>query len=121
MVGFVPCCVPVLYSRCRRKEKKDNHFEVSKNLEIFNSLVKEMEMFYVDTVDVEKTVRRGIDAMLGGLDPYTEYIPEQEMGDFKQMVTGEYGGIGAYIRQRNEKGNVMIVEPLKECRQQKPD
>ena len=94
------------------QEKKDNHFEVSKNLEIFNSLVKEMEMFYVDTVDVEKTVRRGIDAMLGGLDPYTEYYPEQEIDDFKQMVTGEYGGMGAYIRQRNEKGNVMVIEPF---------
>ncbi len=95
-----------------QKDKKDNHFEVSKNLEIFNSLVKEMEMFYVDTIDVEKTVRRGINAMLGGLDPYTEYYPEEEMADFKQMVTGEYGGIGSYIRQRNERGNAMIVEPF---------
>ena len=60
------------------QEKKDNHFEVSKNLEIFNSLVKEMEMFYVDTVDVEKTVRRGIDAMLGGLDPYTNIYPNRK-------------------------------------------
>ena len=50
--------------------------------------------------------------MLRSLDPYTEYIPEQEMADFKQMVTGEYGGMGAYIRQRNEKGHVMIVEPF---------
>ena len=49
--------------------QKDNRFEVSKNLDIFNALVKEVEMFYVDSVDVEKTVRRGIDAMLGGLDP----------------------------------------------------
>ncbi len=57
-------------------QKKDNRFEVSKNLDIFNALVKEMEMFYVDSIDVDKTVRRGIDAMLGGLDPYTEYIPE---------------------------------------------
>lgn len=93
-------------------KKNDNHFEVSKNLEIFNSLVKEMEMFYVDTIDIDKTVQRGIDAMLRSLDPYTEYIPEQEMADFKQMVTGEYGGMGAYIRQRNEKGHVMIVEPF---------
>lgn len=91
---------------------KDNRFEVSKNLDIFNALVKEVEMFYVDTVDVEKTVRRGINAMLGGLDPYTEYIPEEEMGDFKQMVTGEYGGIGSYIRQRNKNGGAMIAEPF---------
>ena len=91
---------------------KDNRFEVSKNLDIFNALAKEVEMFYVDTVDVEKTVRRGINAMLGGLDPYTEYIPEEEMGDFKQMVTGEYGGIGSYIRQRNKNGGAMIAEPF---------
>lgn len=65
--------------------QKDNRFEVSKNLDIFNALVKEVEMFYVDSVDVEKTVRRGIDAMLGGLDPYTEYYPEQEMDKLKFM------------------------------------
>lgn len=91
--------------------QKDNRFEVSKNLDIFNALVKETEMFYVDSVDVEKTVRRGIDAMLGGLDPYTEYIPEEEMETLKLITTGEYGGIGSYIRQRNAQGGVMIAEP----------
>ena len=91
--------------------QKDNRFEVSKNLEIFNALVKEVEMFYVDTVNVEKTVRRGIDAMLGGLDPYTEYYPEQDMDQLKFMTTGEYGGIGSYIRERKE-GGVYIVEPF---------
>ena len=91
--------------------QKDNRFEVSKNLEIFNTLVKEVEMFYVDSVDVEKTVRRGIDAMLGGLDPYTEYYPEQEMDKLKFMTTGEYGGIGSYIRERKE-GGVYIIEPF---------
>ena len=92
--------------------QKDNRFEVSKNLDIFNALVKEVEMFYVDSVDVEKTVRRGIDAMLGGLDPYTEYYPEQEMDKLKFMTTGEYGGIGSYIRERKE-GGVYIIEVLK--------
>lgn len=91
--------------------QKDNRFEVSKHLDIFNALVKETEMFYVDSVDVEKSVRRGIDAMLEGLDPYTEYIPEQEMETLKMMTTGEYGGIGSYIRQRNAEGGVMIAEP----------
>lgn len=90
--------------------QKDNRFEVSKQLEIFNALVKEVEMFYVDSIEVEKTVRRGIDAMLGGLDPYTEYIPEQDMGDLRLMTTGEYGGVGAYIRQRDE--GVIIAEPF---------
>ena len=68
--------------------QKDNRFEVSKNLDIFNALVKEVEMFYVDAGDGEKPVRRGIDAMLGGLDPYTEYYPEQEMDKLKFMTTG---------------------------------
>ena len=91
--------------------QKDNRFEVSKNLDILNALVKEVEMFYVDSVDVDKTVRRGIDAMLGGLDPYTEYYPEQEMDKLKFMTTGEYGGIGSYIRERKE-GGVYIIEPF---------
>lgn len=91
--------------------QKDNRFEVSKNLDIFNALVKEVEMFYVDSVDVEKTIRRGINSMLGSLDPYTEYYPEQEMDKLKLMTTGEYGGIGSYIRGRQE-GGVYIVEPF---------
>lgn len=91
--------------------QKDNRFEVSKNLDIFNALVKEVEMFYVDSVDVEKTIRRGINSMLGSLDPYTEYYPEQEMDKLKIMTTGEYGGIGSYIRGRQE-GGVYIVEPF---------
>ncbi len=92
--------------------QKDNRFEVSKNLEIFNALVKEVEMFYVDTLDVDKMVRRGIDTMLSGLDPYTEYIPEQEMETLQMMTTGEYGGIGSYIRQRDKDGGVVIAEPF---------
>ncbi|MDD4514185.1 S41 family peptidase [Massilibacteroides sp.] len=90
--------------------QKDSRFEVSKNLDIFNALVKEVEMFYVDSVDVEKLMRKGIDAMLNDLDPYTEYIPEQDMDDLKYMTTGEYGGIGSYIRQREE--GVIIAEPF---------
>lgn len=90
-------------------QEKDNRFEVSKNLDIFNSIVKEMELFYVDSVDVEKQVRKGVDAMLGSLDPYTEYYPEQEMDVLKLMTTGEYGGIGSIISQRD--GGVYINEP----------
>ena len=67
-------------------------------------------MFYVDSVETEKMVRRGIDAMLKGLDPYTEYYPEQESDNMKLLVTGEYGGVGAYIRARD--GGVIITEPF---------
>lgn len=87
----------------------DNRFAVSKQLEIFNALVKEVDMFYVDSLDVEKAVRRGIDAMLKGLDPYTEYFPEERTDNLKFIATGEYGGIGAIIRQRDE--GVVIDEP----------
>jgi carboxyl-terminal processing protease len=69
-----------------------------------------MEMFYVDTIDMQATIRRGIDAMLKGLDPYTEYIPEDEMEGLKMITTGEYGGIGALIRYRN--GATIITEPF---------
>jgi carboxyl-terminal processing protease len=87
----------------------DNRFAVGKQLEIFNALLKEVELFYVDSMDVEKTVRRGIDAMLKGLDPYTEYIPEEDMEDLKFITTGEYGGVGAVIRQRDK--SIIIEEP----------
>ena len=100
--GFLPA---------NAQQENDNRFAVSKNLDILNSLVKEVEMFYVDSVDVDKTVRRGIDAMLSGLDPYTVYYPEQDMDQLKFMTTGEYGGIGSYIRERKE-GGVYIIEPF---------
>ena len=106
------CCLFLMIGGTPGWAQQDNRFEVSKNLDIFNSLLKEVEMFYVDSVDVEKSVRRGIDAMLSGLDPYTEYYPEQDMEELNLMTTGEYGGIGALIRQRNNDGHVMIAEPI---------
>lgn len=102
---FVCCC---LFSPV--KAQQDNRFEASKQLDIVNALVKEVEMFYVDTIEVEKMIRRGIDAMLKGLDPYTEYYPEQEMDVLQALATGEYGGIGSYIQQREE--GVIITEPF---------
>ena len=94
--------------------QKDNRFEVSKNLDIFNALVKEVEMFYVDSVDVEKTVRRGIDAMLGGLDPYTEYYPEQEMDKLKFMTANM--AVSVLISVNGKKAVSILSSRLKECR-----
>lgn len=105
------CLLFVVSAVLPLQAQKDNRFEVSKNLDVFNALVKEVEMFYVDSVDVDKVVRQGIDAMLSGLDPYTVYYPEQDMDELKMMTTGEYGGIGSLIRQRNNNGGVMIAEP----------
>lgn len=94
-----------------KAQTTDNRFEISKQLNIFNAIVKEAEMFYVDSMDVEKVVQRGINSMLAGLDPYTEYFPEENMEELQLMTTGEYGGMGALIRQRNEEGGVVVAEP----------
>lgn len=102
-------CATILLSAEIVEAQKDNRFEISKNLDIFNSVVKETEMFYVDSLDVEKTVRKGINSMLNSLDPYTEYYPEQEQDVLKLMTTGEYGGIGSIITQRED--GVYINEP----------
>ena len=109
LLWAVALSISVLPLRAQQP-KTESRFEVSKQLEILNALVKEVEMFYVDSVETEKMVRRGIDAMLKGLDPYTEYYPEQESDNMKLLVTGEYGGVGAYIRARD--GGVIITEPF---------
>ncbi|MDR1698323.1 MAG: S41 family peptidase [Prevotellaceae bacterium] len=89
-------------------QKSDSKFEISKNLDIYNSVFKELYLNYVDTLNVEKVVRSGIDEMLGELDPYTNYIPESEKGDFRLMITGEYGGVGAIISQRDKQ--IVVAE-----------
>lgn len=89
---------------------RDNkNFEIAKNLEIYYSLFRELNMFYVDEVDPNTLVKTSIDEMLGSLDPYTNYISEDQMEDFRFMTTGEYAGIGALIGQQN--GKIVISEP----------
>ena len=80
---------------------KDRHFELSKNLEIFNSLYKSLNLHYVDTIPLNKMVKAGIDGMLRNIDPYTVYIPAEKDEDFTLMTTGEYAGVGAIITQRD--------------------
>jgi carboxyl-terminal processing protease len=87
----------------------DKYFEISRNLDIFASLFKEVNAFYVDEIDPEKSIRTGIDAMLASLDPYTNYIPEEDMAAYRTMTTGEYGGIGSLIGEIN--GKIMITMP----------
>jgi carboxyl-terminal processing protease len=88
---------------------KDKEFEIVKNLEIFCSLFNELDRFYVDETKPDKLIRTAIDGMLASLDPYTTYIPEEDMADFNFMTTGEYGGIGALIRKGGDFA--MIAEP----------
>src|SRR5512145_3262963 len=88
---------------------KDKEFDIVKNLEIFVSLFNELDRFYVDETKPDKLIESAIDGMLTSLDPYTTYIPEEDMADFNFMTTGEYGGIGALIRKG---GNyAMVSEP----------
>ena len=75
----------------------DNYFETSKNIDIFTSIYKELNTFYVDETDPGILMQEAIDAMLKSLDPYTQYIPESEIEDFRLQTTGQYGGIGAMI------------------------
>lgn len=88
---------------------KDNFFEISKNLEIFATLYRELNVFYVDDVQPGEMMKTGIDAMLESLDPYTTYITESNIEDYRFMTTGQYGGIGSLIRSVD--GNVYISEP----------
>ncbi|MBP5366495.1 MAG: S41 family peptidase [Bacteroidales bacterium] len=88
------------------------NFEVIKNLDIFYSLFKELNNYYVDEINPEKLIRTAIDEMLKSLDPYTNYIPEEDMDDFKFMTTGEYGGIGAII-SRSDTCYIMVREIYK--------
>jgi len=80
----------------------DNYFEISKNLEIYTALIKEINTYYVETVNPDKMNRTGIDAMLKTLDPYTVYISESEVEDYRFLTTGQYGGIGAQVVQRDD-------------------
>ena len=90
---------------------KNHNLEVAKNLEIFNALYKNLDLMYVDTLDANRVVSTGIDAMLRSLDRYTEYYPEQKQKELKTMLTGKYAGIGALIRYHQRLKKVVIEEP----------
>lgn len=93
-------------------QKDSNHnFEISKNLEIFNDIYKQLDMFYVDSLSADTVIEWGIDAMLRQVDPFTMYYPEEEMDELKEMTTGKYAGIGAVIRFYKKEDRVMVIEP----------
>ncbi len=90
---------------------KQNDFEISKNLDVFVSVYKQLNDTYVDNVNPGKLIKTAIDAMLESLDPYTVYIPESQIEDYRFMTTGQYGGVGAMIYRRGSY--VYISEPYK--------
>ena len=91
----------------------DRYFEIAKNLDIFATLFREINTLYVDEVNPNTLMRTGIDAMLESLDPFTNYIPENEVEDYRTINTGQYGGIGALTREIGGRTIVtMMYEEL---------
>lgn len=96
-----------------------NYFEISKNLDIFATLFREVNTYYVDDVDAGKLMKKAIDEMLESLDPYTNYISEAEAEDFRFQMTGQYGGIGSLVGTKGDY--VVITEPYEGFAAQKAD
>ncbi|MBR6087006.1 MAG: S41 family peptidase [Prevotella sp.] len=92
-------------------KNSDHNYSVTRNMEIFSSIYKHLDMMYVDTLDADVTVGAGIRAMLRSLDPYTEYYPPEEVKDLKTLLTGKYAGIGALIKHDMRNECVIIDEP----------
>lgn len=92
------------------RDTRSNKSQVARDIDIFNAVVKELQLNYVDTIDSKKLVRNAIDYMLAEIDPYTEYYPEEDSEELTSISSGQYGGIGAYIQQRN--GSVIISDPI---------
>ena len=92
------------------KSSDDRNFQIVKSLDVFNSVFKELDMFYVDTLDPKEVIEYGIRAMLSKTDPYTDYYPEED-NTLKEMTTGKFGGIGSVIRYYTPRKRVVVVEP----------
>lgn len=93
-------------------QKEKNHdFVVAKNMDVFTSIYKNLDMMYVDTLDADEVIGNGINAMLRSLDPYTEYYHESEVKELKNMLTGKYAGIGSVVRYNYQLGYTVINEP----------
>lgn len=92
-------------------DKNKRYFDINKSIDIFNSVIRELDMFYVDSVKVDSLINSTIRTMLARMDPYTEYYAEENIKDLQFMTTGEYGGIGAIISYNDNR--VVINEPYK--------
>ncbi len=101
--------MPLLVVTLLATTAKDPYFEIARNLEIFASLYKEVNEYYVDEINPNEVIRNGIDKMLDDLDPYTVYIPEDDIEDYRTMATGEYGGLGALTGQIGDKHVIMMI------------
>jgi len=110
VIGLFPLSTPL-------QAQEGNDFEISKNLDVFSELFKQLEINYVDQIKPGELMQKAIDAMLTDLDPYTNYIPESKIEDYELMTTGQYGGIGALIHKQGDY--VVISEPYENFPAQK--
>lgn len=108
---FLAVIVCIGTATATAQKTKNHNFEVAKNLDIFNSIYKNLDLMYVDTLQPGEVIGNGISAMLRSLDPYTEYYPEEKQNELKMMFTGKYAGIGALIRYHQKLKRVVIDEP----------
>ena len=103
------------HEQARQKVKGDRKaFTIAKSLNVFNSVVRELKMLYVDDFDYENSVNTAIDAMLEDLDPYTVYYPADDTEELEMMITGKYAGVGAVIRYQKKRDHVVISEPYED-------
>jgi carboxyl-terminal processing protease len=109
---MIALCASLLTAGILSLTEDKDRFGISKGLDIFATLFREVNLMYVDEVQPEKMVQDGIDAMLKNLDPYTVFYPESRIDEFKLMMTGEYAGIGSIIRRKDD--HVVIWEPYKD-------
>lgn len=107
--SYIVVKIVLLFSIAVMAFSGPNYFEISKNLEIFSNLYRELSLHYVEEINPGEIMKTGIDAMLESLDPYTTFIPEADIEDYRFMTTGQYGGIGSLIRNNGEE--IIIAEP----------
>lgn len=107
---FIPALLVLSIGWFGFSSYSDKFFQIAKNLDLFASIYKEINTYYVDDVNPNRLIKTGIDAMLESLDPYTVYIPEDDIEDFRTMTTGEYGGIGASTEFLEEHHTIIMLQ-----------
>ena len=109
-IKIILAAAAMFFSAAHTSDAQSQSFKLGQWVEIHNSILKELNATYVDSLQIDRIMRTGIDAMLEELDPYTIYIPEEENEDLQMMLSKTYGGIGAIIHKKKEE-NVIINEP----------
>jgi carboxyl-terminal processing protease len=107
---LVVVCLVFGLSAAKSVADNDRYFQIVKNLDIFATLFKEVNAYYVDEINPNELIKVGIDAMLNSLDPYTDYIPEDDIEAYMTMTTGEYGGIGAFVDRKEGINTVTMPQ-----------